>query len=291
MTISMVDDLRLDDAPLALAPGLFEGRAAIVSGGGSGIGKATAWALARLGARVAICGRDAERLGAVTHAFDAREWPIIAHPCDIRDEAAIERLLDVVTADFGLPDILVNNAGGQYAQAAAQIVPKGWRAVIETNLTGSWLMMQAMARRWIDAGRGGVIVKVTAANNRGMPGIAHSAAARAGVENVTRTAAVEWAPHGIRVNCLAPGLVDSGGLSVYTEAARAAFARANPQRATGDPWDMAQIIAFLASDTTRFLTGSTITADGGGALWGDLWTIERPAYFSDSYQKDHAHVA
>ncbi|MDD3674767.1 SDR family oxidoreductase [Thauera propionica] len=291
MSASTVDDLRLDDAPLALASGLLDGRTAIVSGGGSGIGKATAWVLARLGANVAICGRNPERLEAVHSAFDARGWPILAQPCDIRDEAAIERLLDAVTARFGLSDILVNNAGGQFAQGASQIAPKGWRAVIETNLTGCWLMMQAVARRWIDAGRGGVIVNVTAANSRGMPGIAHSAAARAGVENVTRTAAVEWAPHGIRINCLAPGLVDSGGLSVYPEAARAAFARANPQRATGDPWDIAQIIAFLASDATRFLTGTTITADGGGALWGDLWTIERPAYFSDSLQKAETHVA
>jgi citronellol/citronellal dehydrogenase len=291
MSVTMVDDLRLDDAPLALATDLFDGRTAIVSGGGSGIGKAVAWALARLGARVAIFGRNAERLEAVEAAFAARGWPVLAHICDIRDEAAIGRLLEAVTARFGQPDILVNNAGGQFAQCAAHIAPKGWRAVIETNLTGSWLMMQAVARRWIDAGRGGVIVNVTAANSRGMPGIAHSAAARAGVENVTRTASVEWAPHGIRINCLAPGLVDSGGLSVYPEAARAAFARANPQHATGDPWDMAQIIAFLASDATRFLTGSTITADGGAALWGDLWTIERPAYFSDSFQEAQIHVA
>lgn len=291
MSLESVNDLRLDDAPLALAPGLLNGRTAIVSGGGSGIGKATAWALARLGATVAICGRNAERLETVHAAFDARGWPLFSQPCDIRDDTAIERLLDAVTARFGLPDILINNAGGQFAQDAAHIAPKGWRAVIDTNLTGSWLMMQAAARRWMDAGRGGVIVNVTAANNRGMPGIAHSSAARAGVENLTRTAAVEWAPHGIRINCLAPGLVDSGGLSVYPEAARAAFARANPQRATGDPWDMAQIIAFLASDATRFLTGTTITADGGGALWGDLWTIERPTYFSDTIQKAESYVA
>ncbi len=291
MTGGTVDDGRLDEAPLTFAPGLFQGRTAIVSGGGSGIGKATAWVLARLGARVAICGRNIERLDAVRSTFDARGWPILARPCDIRDETAVETFLDAVEAGFGPPDILVNNAGGQFAQAAAQITPKGWRAVIENNLTGSWLMMQATATRWIATGRGGVIVNVTAANSRGMPGIAHSSAARAGVENAARTAAVEWAPHGIRVNCLAPGLVDSGGLAVYPEAARAAFGRANPQHALGDPWDMAQIIAFLASDAARYLTGTTITADGGGALWGDLWTIERPAYFSDTLQKAEPHVA
>lgn len=286
-----VDDARLDLAPLTFSSGLFHGRAAIVSGGGSGIGKATAWVLARLGARVTICGRNATRLEAVRSAFDTRGWPILARPCDIRDEAAVDGLFDAVESRFGLPDILVNNAGGQFAQAAAQITAKGWRAVIENNLTGSWLMMQAAATRWIAAERGGTIVNVTAANGRGMPGIAHSSAARAGVENVARTAAVEWAPYGIRVNCLAPGLVDSGGLAVYPREARMTFDRANPQHSVGDPWDMAQIITFLASDAARYLTGSTITADGGGALWGDLWTIERPAYFSENHQKAERHVS
>lgn len=291
MTALTVSEARLDDAPITLADGLFRDQVVLVSGGGSGIGKATVWMMARLGAKVAICGRTPERLLDIETAFDRRGWPLLAHACDIRDEHAVERLFDAVEARFGLPDILVNNAGGQFAQAADQITPKGWRAVIETNLTGTWLMMQAAAQRWIAASRGGVIVNVTAANERGMPGIAHSSAARAGVANASRTAAVEWAPHGIRINCLAPGIVDSGGLSVYPAEARAGFHRANPQRSVGDPWDMAQIIGFLASHSARYMTGTTLTADGGAALWGDLWTIERPAFFSDSQQEAACHVA
>lgn len=291
MTALPVSDAGLDDAPMTLADGLFRDRVVLVSGGGSGIGKATAWMMARLGAKVAICGRTAERLVGVETAFRDRGWPLLTQTCDIRDEQAVESLFDAVEARFGLPDILVNNAGGQFAQAADKITPKGWRAVIETNLTGTWLMMQTAAQRWIAASRGGVIVNVTAANERGMPGIAHSSAARAGVANASRTAAVEWAPHGIRINCLAPGLVDSGGLSVYPAEARASFYRANPQRAVGDPWDMAQIIGFLASHSARYITGTTLTADGGAALWGDLWTIERPAFFSDSQQEAACHVA
>jgi citronellol/citronellal dehydrogenase len=247
--------------------------------------------MARLGAKVVICGRTSARLLGVETAFRDQGWPLLAQTCDIRDELAVKRLFDAIEARFGLPDILVNNAGGQFAQAADKITPKGWRAVIETNLTGTWLMMQAAAQRWIAASHGGVVVNVTAANERGMPGIAHSSAARAGVANASRTAAVEWAPYGIRINCLAPGLVDSGGLSVYPEAARAGFHRANPQRSVGDAWDMAQIIGFLASDSSRYITGATLTADGGGALWGDLWTIERPAFFSDSHEKAAGHVA
>jgi citronellol/citronellal dehydrogenase len=148
-------------------------------------------------------------------------------------------------------------------------------------------MMQAAARRWIAAGRGGAIVNITAANARGMPGIIHSSAARAGVANASRTAAVEWAPHGIRINCVAPGLIDSGGLSSYSENARAGFHRANPQRTLGDPWDVAQLVGFLASDAAKFMTGTTIEIDGGGSLWGDLWTIERPAEFGDESRQPH----
>jgi citronellol/citronellal dehydrogenase len=141
--------------------------------------------------------------------------------------------------------------------------------------------MQAAAQRWIAASRGGTIVNITAANVRGMPGIIHGSASRAGIANASRTAAIEWAPHGIRINCVAPGLIDSGGLSAYSEEARSGFHRANVQRAMGDPWDVAQLVGYLASDAAKFITGTTIEIDGGGSLWGDLWTIERPAHFTD----------
>ena len=280
-------DTRLDAAPLLLAPDLFRGRTVLVSGGGSGIGKAIAWMFGRLGASVALCGRSADRLAVVEAAMQARRWPVLASPADIRDEASVAALFDRVEKHFGCIDFLVNNAGGQYPQAAIAVKPKGWRAVVETNLTGTWQMMQTAAQRWIAADRGGTIINITAANARGMPGIIHSSAARAGVVNASRTAAVEWAPHGIRINCVAPGLIDSGGLSSYSEGARAGFHRANPQRTLGDPWDVAQLVGFLASDAAKFITGTTVEIDGGGSLWGDLWTIERPAEFGDESRQPH----
>ncbi len=264
----------------ALAADLYAERHVLVSGGGSGIGEAIAWLLGRLGANVVICGRSAEKLETATQAMQDAGLSAAALSCDIRDAEAIERLFDFATEHFGGLDLLVNNAGGQYAQAALDIVPKGWRAVVDVNLTGSWQMMQAAARRWTASGSGGAIVNIVAACARGMPGIAHTSAARAGVINVSQTAAVEWAPHGIRINCIAPGLVDTSGLDVYSDEARAGFAYANPQKALGDPWDIAQMVAFLGSDAAKFMTGATVAMDGGGALWGDLWAIGRPAYFT-----------
>lgn len=275
---ALVDDARLAAIPHVLAADLYRGRTALVSGGGSGIGKCIAWLLGRLGARVMICGRSQDRLEAAAGAMAAAGVDIACMATDIRDEAAVARLFDETGERFGPIDLLVNNAGGQYPQGAVDIAPKGWRAVVETNLTGSWLMAQAAAQRWIAAGRGGTIVNIVASCERGMPGIIHSSAARAGVINFSRTAAVEWAPHGIRINCVAPGVIETAGLDVYPPEARNAFTDANPQRRLGDPWEVAQAVAFLGSAGANFITGATIAIDGGGALSGELWTHQPSPY-------------
>ena len=167
-------DEELATMPLTFRDGLFAGQVVLVSGAGRGIGKAIAFQFARLGARLALCGRDAARLDAVAGALSKLGAEVLAHPMSIRDPDAVARLFDAVGERFGTIDVLVNNAGGQFPQAAIDFSPKGWNAVIETNLNGTWYMMQQAARRWRDAGRGGRIVNIVAVTSRGMPGVAHT---------------------------------------------------------------------------------------------------------------------
>ena len=260
---------------------LFEGQSVLVSGGGTGIGRAIALLFARLGAQVVICGRTQDKLdrvAAFARAQGARILPIVTN---VRDPEQVQALFARIAAECGTLAAVVNNAGGQFPQPAIDFSAKGWGAVIDTNLNGTWHMMQAAARHWRDAGAPGALVNLVAGVDPGIPGIAHSMAARAGVIGATRTVAVEWAPLNIRVNCIAPGLTASEGLEVYPEAARRQFHRANPMRRPGSLREIAESAVFLASPAASFMTGEVMTVDGGGRLWGDLWTIERPDYFSD----------
>jgi citronellol/citronellal dehydrogenase len=275
------------DEPTVYAPQLFAGQAVLVSGGGTGIGRAIALRFARLGAQVLICGRTAEKLEAVERFAAGRGAQVRGRAANVRDPEQVAALFDWLAQEAGVLAAVVNNAGGQFPQAAIDFSAKGWNAVIDTNLNGTWHMMQAAARHWRDAGRPGALVNLVAVVDPGIPGIAHSMAARAGVIGATRTVAVEWAPLGIRVNCIAPGLTASEGLEVYPEAARRQFHRANPMRRTGTLREIAESAVFLASPAASFMTGEVMTVDGGGRLWGDLWTIERPAYFSDEAGGGH----
>jgi len=268
-------DEELATAPLTYRAALFHGRTVLVSGGGSGLGKATAFLFARLGARLAICGRRVEKLDATAQALRRLGAEVSVHPMSIRDPEQVTALLAEVWERHGSLDVLVNNAGGQFPQAAIDFSAKGWNAVIDTNLTGTWYMMQAAARRWRDAGRGGIVVW------RGMPGIAHTCAARAGVIYLSKTVATEWAPLGIRVNCVAPGVIETEGMAVYPEEARRALPSSNPMRRSGQATDVADAIAYLSGPGGSFITGEVLAVDGGGQNWGDLWTIPRPPYFSD----------
>lgn len=266
-------------APCVFADGLLANQVVLVSGGGSGIGQATAVLCARLGARVMICGRRAEPLEETASALRGIGATVEFMAMTIRDHAQVVALIDHTWDRFGALDLLVNNAGGQFAAPALDITPKGWNAVVETNLTGTWYMIQAAARRWHAAAQPGHIINITISNFRGMPSIVHSSAARAAVMNLSRTLAVEWAPYRIRVNCVAPGAIESSGFAQYPRHLLNGFYNTNPMRTLGDVMDIAQACVYLAADSGKFINGESLVVDGGGQLWGEQWLGGRPAYF------------
>jgi citronellol/citronellal dehydrogenase len=261
-------------------PGLFKGKVVLVSGGGSGIGRCTALLFARLGAKVVISGRSQDKLDAVAAFAKSKRAKITAIAANIREPEQVDALFKRIAKDIGPLDILVNSAGGQFPQDAIDMADKGWAAVINNNLNGTFYMMQRAARAFRDAKRPGSIVNVVVVTERGMPGVAHTVAARAGVIGLTRTVAVEWAPLNVRVNCLAPGLTATEGLDVYPEAARKEFPLANPMKRAGTPMEVAEAAVYLAGPSASFVTGEVLTVDGGGKLWGELWTAGRPRYFA-----------
>ncbi len=254
-------------------PGLFDGMIALVTGGGTGIGRATAEELLRLGARVAIASRKPEHLDGAA-AEMAALGEVMAMRCDIREPAEVAALVDGVLARFGRIDVLVNNAGGQFPSPAAALTPKGWEAVIRNNLNGTFYVTREVATRAMIPARRGAIVNVTANVARGFPGMAHTGAARAGVENMTMSLAIEWAPHDVRVNAVAPGLIASSGTAQYGAAVVEAGRQRTPQKRAGTVEEVAHAICYLASPAAAFVTGAVLRIDGGQALWGDLWPID-----------------
>jgi citronellol/citronellal dehydrogenase len=274
----------LTDAELATHPTVFaadalKGQVVVVSGGAGGIGRAIVWLFARLGAHVAVIGRNQAKLDALAAGLAGRNLKASAHVADIREPEAVCALFDTVWTAHGRIDSLINSAGGQFPQAAIDFSVKGWNAVINTNLNGTWYMMQAAARRWRDHQHPGSIVNIVVVTTHGLYGIAHSIAARSGVIGLSRAVAVEWAPLNIRVNCVAPGAIETDGWNVYSPRARAAYPRSNPMMRAGSPWDIAEACVYLAGPAGAFVTGETLTVDGGGQLWGETWTTGKPEYF------------
>ncbi|QWG11402.1 SDR family oxidoreductase [Bradyrhizobium sediminis] len=276
-------DAELAVHPTIYAPDALKGQVAVVSGGSGGIGRAIAWLLARLGAHVVIVGRDQHKLDILAGQLAGRGLKASAHAADIREPDAVDALFDKVWAAHGRIDSLVNSAGGQFPQPAIDFSVKGWNTVINTNLNGTWYMMQAAAKRWRDHGHPGSIVNIVVVTTHGLYGIAHSVAARAGVIGLSRAVAVEWAPLNVRVNCVAPGVIETEGWNVYTPEARAAYPRSNPMMRAGSPWDIAEACVYLAGPSGRFVTGETLTVDGGGQLWGETWTTGKPDYFGGDH--------
>ena len=279
------DRLGLTDDELAVhrtafASDVLKDMVVVLSGGAGGIGRAIAWLFARLGAHVVLVGRNQERLDALVSNLTGRKLKASAYAADIKDPDAVKALFDSVWKTHDRVDGLINSAGGQFPQPAIDFSVKGWNAVINTNLNGTWYMMQVAAQHWRDNKYPGSIVNIVVVTTHGLYGIAHTIAARSGVIGLSRSVAVEWAPLNIRVNCVAPGAIETEGWNVYTPEARAAYPRSNPMMRVGSPWDVAEACAYLAGPSGGFVTGETLTVDGGGQLWGETWTTGKPPYFS-----------
>ncbi|MBS0240635.1 MAG: SDR family oxidoreductase [Proteobacteria bacterium] len=284
MAIEGAPDFGFTDEQLASLPtvyrgDLFKGRTVVVTGAGSGFGKAIATLFARLGADLAITGRNPERLTRAKAYLEGFGTRVQAETFNIRDAEADRAFVAKVWDTLGRLDVLVNNAGGQFPQAAIDMTPKGFSAVVDNNLNGTWYMMQAAAKAWTERRAEGSIVNIVADFWRGMPGIAHTAAARAGVAYLSKTVAVEWAPHKIRVNCVAPGCHETSGFAHYPPEGAATYRQANPMLRVGDAWDVAEACVYLAASSAKFITGEVLTVDGGQQLWGDPWPTGRPPWF------------
>lgn len=273
-------DAELVRLPTAFRDGLFNDQVVLVSGGGSGLGKAIAVLYARLGAKLVICGRTPEKLDRSAELLRDLGAEVLVHPMTIREPEQVSGLMDHVFEHYGRLDVLVNNAGGQFPGLAIDFSPRGWQAVIDTNLNGTWYMMQAAAKRWIEHKAPGRVVNIVATVWRGRPTVAHTCAARAGVIFLSKTLAVEWAPHHIQVNCVAPGVVETTAFELYPPDGRLTYQeQANPMKHPGDVQDIAESCVYLSASSGKFITGEVITVDGGQQLWGDPWPGGRPEYF------------
>ena len=254
--------------------GLLEGMVCAVSGAGSGLGRESALELARLGAVVVGCGRRAEPLA---------ETAELAPGLDIREEEPVGAFFDGLLERHGRLDVLLNNAGGQFLAPAESISAKGFRTVIDLNVTGTWLMTHAAATKAFIPQGGGKVISVTLSPHNGMPAMVHSGAARAAVENMMRTLAVEWARFGIKTCALAAGQFETDTfLNKYPQEILAHVARSIPLGRTGRAEEMAWLVAYLASPAGDFISGTTITIDGARDNWAGPWPPDSIATESGS---------
>jgi NAD(P)-dependent dehydrogenase (short-subunit alcohol dehydrogenase family) len=247
-------------------PGTFEGVSVVVTGGGTGLGKAIAAEFARLGASLAIMSRKPEHLDAAREAITAIGAPVECLECDIRDADSIAAAFDLAEARFGLPGVLVNNAAANFPSPSEDLSPNAWRTVVDITLNGTFLMCREYGRRLLEAGAAGSIVNVGATYAwTGGPGFAHSAAAKAGVKNLTESLAVEWGPYGIQVNCLVPGLMPHEDMTADIQGNLAATSDKDvcqPALRVGQRQELGWAATFLASPYARFISGHTLVVDG-----------------------------
>jgi len=252
------------------APGIFADQVALITGGGSGIGLATAAELARLGARIAICGRTPEKLEAARAELGG---DVHTATCDIREPEQVAAMVKGIVDRWGGVDLLVNNAGGQFPSPAQLISPNGFLAVIKNNLVGTFHVTREVANQSMIPRQRGRIVNVIANIYRGFPGMVHTGAARAGVENMTMSLAVEWSQFGILVNAVAPGVILSSGTKRYPPEIIAKAVAETPLKRAGTVDEVAASIVFLLSPAASYISGATLRIDGAQSLWGDTWQL------------------
>lgn len=248
-------------------PELFKDRNIIVTGGGSGIGRCTAHELASLGAHVVLVGRKQEKLDLVLAEIVEDGGRASALACDIRDEEAVRAVVSQIVKERSTIHGLVNNAGGQFPSPLMAISKKGWDAVINTNLTGGFLMAREVFNQSMNR-NGGSIVNIVADMWNGMPGMGHSGAARAGMVNFTQTAAYEWGHAGVRVNAVAPGWITSSGMDTYPDSFKAVIKTlkaAVPLGRLGNEAEVSSAICYLLSDGAAFVSGTTVRIDGAAS--------------------------
>jgi citronellol/citronellal dehydrogenase len=248
------------------APGMLDGRVVLVTGGGTGLGRAAAAELRACGAEVVISGRREEVLDEA-----AAELDVHAVAGDVREPAEAERMVRFALERCGRLDALVNNAGGQYFAPAEAIEPKGWRAVLRLNVGGTELMSRIAAELAFRPQGSGAVANVTLSPHHGLPGMTHSSAARAAVEGLTRALAREWRDDGIAVVALAAGHFDTQSLRKYPEPVWKAAARTVPLQRLGREQEHAWLVALACSPLGRSLSGSVITLDGGRDNWFGPW--------------------
>ncbi len=254
------------------APGLLEGRVCVISGAGTGLGRATARELAALGATVIGCGRRPEPLAEMVEQITAEAGRAESVPMDIRDDEAVESLFDEVMDRHGRLDLLVNNAGGQFLSPAEAITPKGFRTVIELNVQGTWQMTHAAAVKAFIPQGGGKVISLTVSPHQGFPGMVHTGAARAAVESMMRTLSVEWARFQVKLVAIAVGQFDTETMRTkYPRAVVENVANTVPLGRLGTEEEMAWLIAYLASPAGDFFSGCVLTIDGARDNWFGPW--------------------